>query len=408
MNTVLLAMLVFVSLVLLLSASVMRVRRWLLPTRPVTLRLRDSAPIPARQGDTLLQALQGAGIQVPAACGGAGTCGQCRVVVLAGGGEALPSERARLDRLALRAGTRLACQLVLRNDLDLRVADSLLKAEQWTCTVVSNRPLTPLIRELVIQLPEGINFAFRPGSYVMLEAPAYQLAFGELEPAPEHREIWQRLQLDRLQASSVQPVRRAYSLANVPADGHDRVVLLVRLALPPPNRPGLPPGVVSSWLFARRPGDRLPVAGPFGEFAARESEREMIFIGGGVGMAPLRAMIADQLQRAGRSRQISYWYGARSRIELFYQDEFDALAAAHENFRWTLALSDPLPEDQWQGECGFIHEVLYQRYLASHPAPEDCEYYLCGPPLMIRAVLAMLDQLGVEPGQIFNDDFGSQ
>ncbi|MBD8526120.1 NADH:ubiquinone reductase (Na(+)-transporting) subunit F [Pseudomarimonas arenosa] len=408
MRAIGLGLVFFLLLVLGLTAIVMWVRKWLMPARPLTVHVRGAEPVPAVQGQTLLRALQSAGLKLPAACGGGGTCGQCRARVVQGGGEVLPTERARLSRAELKQGQRLACQLLLREDLEIQLDDALLKAEQWQCEVLQVTALAPLMREIVLQLPDALSFAFRPGSYVMVEAPSYRLAFSELQPPVEHRAIWQRLQLADLVAQSEAPVSRAYSLANVPADGGRRVVLLVRLALPPPNVIEALPGRVSSWLFARKPGDRVPVSGPFGDFAAQPGEREMVFIGGGVGMAPLRAMITDLLQTQHSQRRISFWYGARSQIELFYREQFDALAAEYGNFRWTVALSDPAAGDDWDGARGFIHEVLCQRYLRQHPAPEECEYYLCGPPLMIKAVLAMLDQLGVEPERIFNDDFGSR
>lgn len=398
----------FVTLVLVLAVLVMLLRQWLMPARPLSIQVRSGAEIPAQQGQTLLRALLSAGIRVPAACAGAGACGQCRVKVAVGGGEVLPTERARLSRAELKQGQRLACQVTLQRPIEIELDQSLLRAEQWQCEVLKVTPLTPLMREVVLRLPSELSMEVRPGSYVMVEAPAFRLPLSELSVAPEHRQIWQHLGLAALVAGSAEPVSRAYSLANVPADGCDKIVLLVRLALPPPDRVDAPPGRVSSWLFARQPGDRIPVSGPFGEFAAQPGQGEMLFIGGGVGMAPLRAIITDLLQRQHSPRRISFWYGARSRNEVLYRDEFDQLAAQFANFRWTVALSDPGGAGDWDGEQGFIHEVLFERYLRQHPAPEECQYYLCGPPLMIKAVLAMLDQLGVEPEQIFNDDFGSR
>lgn len=407
MSTVLLGTAVFVGLVLFLSAAVLGIRSRLLPARPLSVSIRGLRPLAARSGDTLLHALADAGIEVPAACGGAGTCGQCRVQVLSGADHPLPTERSRLSGAELRRGMRLSCQRVLRGDIEIQLPDALLRAEHWDCALISSRSVAPLIRELVLKLPDQVRIESHPGSYVLVEAPPYRANLSQVEPAAAHRAAWHRLQLARLEAGCELPTRRAYSLANRPQDGRDLLVLLVRLALPPPHLADLPPGVVSSYLFTRRPGDRVRVSGPFGEFAVCETAREMVFIGGGVGMAPLRAMIADQLERQRSQRQISFWYGARSRIELFYQEEFEALAREHPNFRYTVALSDPAPDDQWQGEQGFIHDVLFERYLEHHPSPEECEYYLCGPPLMIKAVQAMLDSLGVGPERIFNDDFGS-
>ena len=407
MSEMLLGSVLFVAIVLALTIAVLAARALLLPTGSVTITLNGRDRIEARAGEKLLGALAGADIAIPAACGGAGTCGQCRVKVTQGGGEALPTEAARLTRRDMAAGARLACQVTLRNDLSATVPDALLSARVWTCTVASSRTVAPLIREIVLVLPEGEVLDFRPGAFVQVTAPAYGLSFADFDIAPEHRDAWEAMGAAALASESAEPVSRAYSIASTPEVGANRVVLLIRLALPPPNLPAVPPGIVSSWLFGLKAGDTVAVSGPFGEFGAREGDAEMVFIGGGVGMAPLRAIIADQLETLGTSRKMSFWYGARSRVDLFYQEEFDRLRAAHDNFSWTVALSDPVPGDEWDGATGFIHDVVRKQLLEDHPAPEDCEYYLCGPPLMIRAVLAMLDDAGVDPENIFNDDFGS-
>jgi len=301
---------------------------------------------------------------------------------------------------------RLACQTTLREKMSVSLPESLLQAKTWDCTVISSRTVAPIIREIVLALPDGADFAFTPGAFVQVEAPAYALRFAEYTIAPEHQAAWDGMGLSALASASSGEVSRAYSIANSAGEDDERIVLLIRLALPPPDRPGVPPGIVSSWLFGLRAGDSITVSGPFGTFAAQDSDREMVFIGGGVGMAPLRAIITDQLERRGTTRKMSFWYGARSRVDLFYEQEFDRLQAAHPNFQWVAALSDPAPGDDWRGETGFIHEVALRCHLAAHPAPHECEYYLCGPPLMIRAVQAMLDDLGVDPARIFNDDFG--
>lgn len=289
----------------------------------------------------------------------------------------------------------------------LLVFQILLRAGSWDCVVISNRTVAPIIREIVLDLPEGADFTFTPGAFVQVEAPAYTLRFADYSIAEEHRAAWDRMGLSVLAAESKGKVSRAYSIANSAGEDEGRIVLLVRLALPPPDSQGAPPGIVSSWLFGLSVGDFVSVIGPFGAFSVQKSDREMVFIGGGVGMAPLRAMISDQLERLSTKRRISFWYGARSRVDLFYEQEFDRLQIEHTNFQWTSALSDPAPDDDWQGETGFIHEVALRSYLAAHPEPHNCEYYLCGPPLMIRAVLSMLDDLGVDPDRIFNDDFGA-
>ena len=397
---------VFVSFVLVLVAAVLGARAFLIPSRQVTIRLNGDREITARTGNKLLGVLADSGLAIPSACGGSGTCGQCRVQIVKGRSPALPTETSLLSRGDIAQGFRLACQTILRRSMEVSIPDSMLRAQSWTCPVVSSRTIAPMIREIVLELPEDAEFSFDPGAFVMVTAPAYDLKFSDYSIASEHRAAWESMGLGGLQAFSRSAASRAYSIANSATDSAGRIVLLIRLALPPPDQPELPPGVVSSWLFGLEAGDSVPVSGPFGSFAAQDTGREMVFIGGGVGMAPLRAIISDQLLRHQTQRRMSFWYGARSRVDLFYESEFRMLEAKYPNFQWFPALSDPTPDDDWQGETGFIHEVALRKYLSAHPAPHDCEYYLCGPPLMIRAVLAMLDDLGVDPDHIFNDDFG--
>ena len=319
----------------------------------------------------------------------------------------LPTESARLARRELAAGARLACQLTVRGDLAIRVPDEIFGVRRWTCRVRSARCVGSLIREVVLELPEDETLDFRAGSFVQVTAPAYRARFRDFHIDASVRDEWDRLDLWRYQVESPAPTTRAYSLANPPQE--DRIaVLLVRLATPPAGAPAdVPPGIVSSFLFQVRPGDAVTVAGPYGHFFAGEGDREMIFVGGGAGMAPLRSHILDQLLRLRTGRRIGFWYGARNRRDLFYAEEFDRLQADHENFRWTVALSEPGPEDDWSGDVGFIHDVLYRGYLAEHACPEECEYYLCGPPLMAKATQAMLRRLGVPPESVHFDDFGT-
>jgi Na+-transporting NADH:ubiquinone oxidoreductase subunit F len=317
----------------------------------------------------------------------------------------LPTERGHLSRADIAAGQRLACQVTLRGDLAVELPEDLAGAKSYDCTVTSARFLTPLIREVVVDLPEGARPALPAGSFFQITAPPYRLDFASLEVPDSHAKVWAPIRA--LRSDSPKPETRAYSISNRLEDSDaGRIVFNIRLALPPPQLPDAPPGKVSSYLFSVKPGELLTLSGPFGSFRAQETGREMVFIGGGVGMAPLRAIILDQLQRVGTARRMSFWYGARNRDELFYTEEFDALAAKQPNFRWTVALSDPRRGDGWDGPTGFIHSVVAERFLGPHPAPEDCEYYLCGPPLMIKAVLAILADAGVEPDAIFNDDFG--
>jgi len=281
-----------------------------------------------------------------------------------------------------------------------------LGAEAFDCAVVSVKTLSPLIREVVFERKDGKPFEFRAGAYVQVTAPAYRLAYSDIEVDPEYQAAWDRMGLKGLVAESGEPVTRAYSIASVPSD-KGRIVLFIRLAVPPPHQAGVPPGIVSSWIFGLKPGDSAQLSGPYGHFCATDTDREMVFIGGGVGMAPLRAIVFDQLERLGTKRKMSYWYGARSKIDLFQSEGLEALAKSHNNFSWTVAMSEPAPEDNWDGPTGFVHSVVYENYLKDHPAPWDCEYYLCGPPLMIQAVLSMLDECGVDPESIYFDDFGT-
>ena len=393
------------AIVLLLAIMVMFARSILSPSRSAALTVNGSTKIDTHTGVKLLAALNDSGILVPSACAGAGTCGLCRVKILKGGSAPLPTEAARLTKADLRDQVHLACQVVMRGDMEVEVDNDLMSAENFTCTVESVEALTPLIREIVLRQPEGMQADIAAGSFVQVTAPPFDRSYSEIDVPDEHASVWQNLR--PLKVSSLEPVTRAYSVSNRPQDTDaGRIVLNIRLALPPPSVPDAVPGLVSSWLFSLKPGELVDTSGPFGSFRAQSGDAEMIFIGGGVGMAPLRAIIFDQLERVGAKRRISYWYGARNKADLPYQDEFDALADKHPNFGWTVALSDPRPEDNWQGSTGFVHMVAWENYLKDHPAPEACEYYLCGPPMMIRAVLAMLDDAGVDKSHIFTDDFG--
>ncbi|KJS10107.1 MAG: hypothetical protein VR78_14770 [Hoeflea sp. BRH_c9] len=402
---IVLGIVLLTAIVLALAVMVMVARSILSPSRPAILTVNGSSKFDIQTGVKLLAALNDNGILVPSACAGAGTCGLCRVKILKGGSAPLPTEAARLTKADLRDQVHLACQVVLRGDMEVEVDNDLMSAESFVCTVESVRALTPLIREIVMRQPDGMKVDIEAGSFVQVTAPPFGLRYADIDVPDDHAGVWQNLR--PLQVSSLEPVTRAYSVSNRPVDTEaGRIVLNIRLALPPPSVPGALPGIVSSWLFSLKPGDRVDTSGPFGSFRAQPGDAEMVFIGGGVGMAPLRAIIFDQLERLGSGRRISYWYGARNKADLPYQEEFDTLAAKHKNFTWTVALSDPRPEDAWRGKTGFVHTVAWETYLRDHPAPEACEYYLCGPPLMIRAVLAMLDDAGVDKSHIFTDDFG--
>lgn len=401
-----LATLLFSSIVLALVLLILGARRLILPAGVARIEVNESRTVEGRLGEKLLDALNAAGIPLPSACGGKGTCGQCQVAVVRSAPPPLPTEQARLSPRALAGGERLACQLTLRGDLAVRIPDEIFGVERWVCRVRSARCVGTMIRKIVAELPDDERIRFRAGSYVQVTVPPYRASFRDFAIDAWARPEWDRLDLWRHRVASEAPVTRAYSLANPPEE--DRTVeLLVRLATPPASAPaGTPPGVASSYLFMLEPGAELDISGPYGHFFADESDREMVFVGGGAGMAPLRSHILDQLSRLRTRREISFWYGARNLRELFYAEEFDRLQRDHANFRWVPALSEPKADDVWSGEVGFVHEVLERRYLADHPAPEACEFYLCGPPLMARATLALLERLGVAPERVHFDDFG--
>ncbi|WP_227287218.1 NADH:ubiquinone reductase (Na(+)-transporting) subunit F [Boseongicola sp. H5] len=407
MTEVLLGSLVIVALTVGLSAALIAVRRRLVPDTGLDVAVNGAVHVVARRGDKLLGVLHDAGIAIPAACGGTGTCGLCRVTVTGvGAGEPQATERGVLSARDRRAHIRLACQTSLRGDCAVQVPDDILSAGGgFVCQVTSTRMLAPLIREIVVDLPADRPSEFRAGDFMQITAPPYQLDFATLDLPPAFRDAWDIAGWRSMRVGSEAEVTRAYSLASRPED-KGQAVFNIRLAVPPAGRETeVPPGIVSSWLFSVEPGDDITLSGPFGDFHVQPTGREMIYVGGGVGMAPLRAMIHQELAR-GTERRIRYFYGARSAADLFYSEEFAALAARHENFSWTPALSDPAPGDRWTGATGFIHDTL-RAEMSGHPTPEDCEYYLCGPPVMISAVLATLERLGVEASSIFYDDFGA-
>lgn len=405
MSAILFGTLLLVLVVLALTAMVTTARTLLIPSREARLIVNGSDSYSVRTGQKLLEALHDHDVLVPSACAGAGTCGLCQVKVVEESHTHLPIEAARLTRAQQRDGVHLACQVTLRGDSAVDVPQDWVGATTYQSTVHSVRTLTPLIREVVLQLPDDADANIVAGSYVQVSAPPYTLDFATIEVPEAYSETWQSLR--SLNVTSAEATTRAYSISNRLEDTQARrVVLNIRLALPPPSVRDAPPGIVSSWLFALEPGQTVETSGPFGSFRAQPTQAEMVFVGGGVGMAPLRALIHEQLGLDESTRPMSFWYGARSKAELLYVDELDALAASHDRFNWTIALSDPQPSDDWTGPVGFVHQVALERYLRDHPAPEACEYYLCGPPLMIRAVLQMLDELGVDKDHIFNDDFG--
>jgi Na+-transporting NADH:ubiquinone oxidoreductase subunit F len=397
----------FTGVVLLLVLVIIFARSRLVSTGSVNIEINDdpanTITVPA--GSKLLQTLAENKIFLSSACGGGGTCSQCKCLVMDGGGSILPTEESHFTSKEQNEGWRLSCQVAVKNDLKIKIPDEVFGVKEWECEVISNDNVATFIKELILKLPEGEEVNFKAGGYVQLEAPAYKdLSYKAFDVDNEYHSDWDKFKIWENVANNDEPIIRAYSMANYP---EEKGVLKfnIRIASPPPGS-DVPPGLMSSWVFNLRAGDKVRVFGPFGEFFARKTDAEMVFVGGGAGMAPMRAHIFDQLLRINTNRKITFWYGARSLREMFYVDEFDKLQEDNENFNWHVALSDPLPEDDWSGETGFIHQVLLDNYLKSHPAPEDCEYYLCGPPMMNKAVIDMLINLGVEPENIMLDDFG--
>jgi Na+-transporting NADH:ubiquinone oxidoreductase subunit F len=406
MLEILYSVVVFSGTLVAIAVVILWVIARMVPRGDVHILVNGERDVATPTGKKLLGALADAGIFVPSACGGGGTCGQCRVKVLKGGGELLPTEASLISRREAREGERLACQVTVFQDLDVRVPDDVFGVKKWECTVRSNRNVATFIKELVLDLPAGETMDFRAGGYVQLECPPHDLSYASMDIDPVYRPDWERYELFGLTSHVKEATTRAYSMASYPEE-KDIILLNVRIATPPPDKQNkVPPGIMSSYIFNLKPGDKIVASGPYGEFFARETGAEMVFIGGGAGMAPMRSHIYDQLKRLHSKRRMSFWYGARSLREAFYVEEFDELARQYDNFTWHLALSEPLPEDNWSGPVGFIHEVLYEHYLKDHPAPEDCEYYLCGPPLMVSAVTHLLDDLGVEKENVLFDDFG--
>ena len=396
----------FTGIVLALVVVILFARSKLVSTGSVDILVNDEKTIKAAVGSKLNAALSNAELFVSSACGGGGTCGQCRVKVFEGGGAILPTETSLITKREAAEGNRLSCQVTVKTDMKIRVPDSVFGVKKWECTVRSNRNVATFIKELVLDLPDGECIDFRAGGYIMIECPPHRLKYSDFDIDEEFRDEWDRYDLWRYESVVDEPVQRAYSMASYPAETCF-VMLNVRIATPPPGAPAsIPTGKMSSFIFNLKPGDKVMISGPFGEFFARDSAAEMVFIGGGAGMAPMRSHIFDQVKRLKTQRKVSFWYGARSLREAFYIEDFDKLQAENENFTWSVTMSDPLPEDNWTGYTGFIHQSLYENYIRDHPAPEDCEFYMCGPPMMNAAVIKMLEDQGVERENIFLDDFG--
>ena len=395
----------FTAIIMMLVFIILFARKQLVSTGDVTIEINGDPEksIRTSAGGKLLNTLADSGIFLSSACGGGGTCAQCRCKVLDGGGSMLSTEEGHFTRGEAREGWRLSCQTSVKQDMKIEVPAEFFGVKRWECEVISNDNVATFIKELVLKLPEGEEVDFRAGGYVQFEIPPYDIDYKDIEVDEEYRGDWDKFGVFEHKSKVDEPTIRAYSMANYPEE-KGIMKFNIRIASPPPGT-DFPPGKMSSYLFTKKPGDKVTIFGPFGEFFAKETDAEMVFVGGGAGMAPMRAHIFDQLLRLNTDRKMTFWYGGRNERELFYVDEFDKLDKEHENFEWHVALSDQNIEG-WEGYTGFIHNVLYENYLKDHPAPEDCEYYMCGPPMMNAAVIQMLEDLGVERDNIFLDDFG--
>ncbi len=395
----------FTLIVIALVFIIIGAKSKLVASGDVEVLINNEKTIKVPVGSKLLTALADANLFVPSACGGGGTCAQCRVKVHKGGGEILPTEMSHITKREAVEGERLSCQVAVKHDMDIEVEDSVFGVKKWECEVKSNDNVATFIKELVLELPEGESIDYRAGGYIQIECPEHVSKYSEMDVGEEYREDWDKYDLWRYVSVVKESALRAYSMASYPEE--KEIMLNVRIATPPPGAPdSVPPGIMSSYIFNLKAGDKAIVSGPYGEFFARDTDNEMVFVGGGAGMAPMRSHIFDQLRRLKSKRKMTFWYGARSKREMFYLEDFDMLAAENDNFTWHVALSDPLAEDKWDGYTGFIHNVLFEEYIKNHPAPEDCEYYLCGPPIMNSSVINMLIENGVERENIMLDDFG--
>lgn len=404
---VVLSFCVFTLIIMTLVLMVLILERYLIPQGSVKIVINgdESQAIEAAPGGTLLSALSQAGMYLPSACGGGGTCAMCRCQIFDGAGDILPTEEGHFTRKEALDHWRLSCQVKVREDLKIGVPADVFNVQKFQCTVRSNRNVATFIKELVLDIDEGKEIDFQAGGYIQIYVPPFQNSFKNFNIEKEYHKEWDDWDIWRYGASNDEEIFRAYSMANHPAEGN-QIMLNIRIATPPPKQDEIPPGICSSYVFALNTGDKVQISGPYGEFFQKDTEREMLYIGGGAGMAPLRSHVFDMFYTKKTKRKVSYWYGARSLREMFYEGEFRKIEKEYPNFSFHVAMSEPLAEDKWTSYTGFIHQVVYENYLKTHPDPTEIEYYLCGPPMMLAAVEEMLDSLGVEKDMIAFDDFG--
>ena len=407
MATALIGVLFFTGLILILVILLNFIGDKLLPQGNVEIEINEDKDksISVRPGQTLLGAFTSNDIFLPSACGGQGTCAQCKCQIMDGGGDILPTETSHIGRKEAADHWRLACQVKVKQDMKIALPDEIFSIQKFNCKVISNKNVATFIKEFVIELPPGAEMDYKAGGYIQIEVPPYKLKYSDFDIEGEYREDWDKYDMWRYISNNDDEVIRAYSMASYPAEGN-KIMLNVRIASPPPWKTDAPPGIASSYIFNLKPGDDVVISGPYGEFFTKDTDREMVFIGGGAGMAPMRSHLYDLLKTNESQRKISFWYGARSLREMFYDDEFKALAEKFPNFTYQVGLSEPLDEDNWDGPVGFIHQILYDNMLKDHEDPTEIEYYMCGPPPMISAVDKMLYDLGVEKEMIAYDEFG--
>jgi Na+-transporting NADH:ubiquinone oxidoreductase subunit F len=408
-GTVLYSIIVFLIVILLLVSVLLFARDKLSPKGEVLLHINDRQ-VTVSPGSNLLSTLSWNGIFLPSACGGGGTCGMCKCQIESGGGSILPTETGFFTRKEQHDFWRLGCQVKVREDLVIKVPEAVLGIKKWECEVISNRNVATFIKEFIVKLPDGESLDFDPGGYIQIDVPGYETSFRDFSIEDQYKPDWDFYNMWDLKVKNTTETYRAYSMANYPAE-KNLIKLNIRIATPPWDNvkkqfKNVPPGLCSTFIFSRKPGDKVMISGPYGEFHIKNTTAEMVYVGGGAGMAPLRSHIFHLFKTLETGRKVSYWYGARSLREVFYQDEFEEIQKKHKNFTFNLALSEPLDEDNWKGYTGFIHQVLLDNYLSKHEEPEDIEYYFCGPPVMNSAVITMLNDLGVPKENIAFDDFG--